>query len=445
MTKTFRKQIPIYAIGICFFISTGVEAQQSGMLTLEEAITLSIAHSKQLKIDSIQLQIAESKIQQGINTKLPQIGLSLSYIRISDNITPFKVDFPAGELTLNPQILNQSYNTLQIRQPVYLSGKVKNGIELLKQDKQAIYFDIEKTKLDATYNITALYYNLFVVKETKKIIEANIHLLANQQKDAQNFVTQGVLLANDVLKIDLAITNLQSSLTDINTNIHLIKYNMCLLTGLDTKTNVDIPDILPNNTKQNSLLDDYIAVALKNRPELKGLNIRQRQADLGLKLSKSDYLPTASFGGNVNYNQPEQRVFPNRAELTGTWNAGVFLAWNISSLYTNKVKVNESKLVINSVKQALDQTIEGIQIEVNTNYNNYLQAIEKIKIANKEVELASENFRVEQNRFSNNTTTPTEFLTANTQLVQSKINFTTAAANAELAYKKLLKSINTKN
>jgi outer membrane protein TolC len=94
---------------------------------------------------------------------------------------------------------------------------------------------------------------------------------------------------------------------------------------------------------------------------------------------------------------------------------------------------------------AADLVMEGIQMEVNADYNNYLQLTEKIKIATKEVELATENFRVEQNRFSNNTTTPTEFLTANTQLVQSKINYTTATANAGLAYKKLLKSTNSTN
>ena len=93
----------------------------------------------------------------------------------------------------------------------------------------------------------------------------------------------------------------------------------------------------------------------------------------------------------------------------------------------------------------LDEATEGIQLEVNTDYNNYLQASEKINIAAKEVEQATENFRVEQNRFSNNTTTPTEFLTANTLLLQSKINLTTATANSELAYKKVLKSTNSKN
>jgi outer membrane protein len=90
----------------------------------------------------------------------------------------------------------------------------------------------------------------------------------------------------------------------------------------------------------------------------------------------------------------------------------------------------------------VSQAKEGILMEVNADYNNYLQAKRKIQLANKAVEQATENFRVEQNKFRSNTTTATEFLNANTLLVQSQINLTTAVANAALAYEKLLKSIN---
>ena len=152
---------------------------------------------------------------------------------------------------------------------------------------------------------------------------------------------------------------------------------------------IDVPETLPVISKQNGQLDNYLSMAINNRPELKGLNIRQAQSALGLKISKSDYLPSLNFGGNANYNRPEQRLFPNKAEFTPTWNAGVYLNWNVSSLYTNKQKIKESKLNINSINQALEKEKENIQIEVNTDYSDYIKAKEKINIATKEVEQAT--------------------------------------------------------
>ena len=440
MKKNSNRNVLLFATGLCWAACTTSQGQR--ILNLYEAVSLGVAHSKTLQIDSINLQVAESKILQNKNAQLPQVSTNLSYIRISDNITPFRVAFPTGDVVLNPQILNQSYNALQVRQLVWGAGKVRYGNELAVLDKRAIYFDIQKNRADVAYQITTLWYNLFTIKQSKKIVEANLTLLNNQQKDAENLVKQGVLLGNDLLKLELATTNLKANLLDIENTQNLLKYNLCVLTGIDLKTIIDVPDTLPTAEQNRGDLAEYLSEALKNRAELKGLAIRKEQAAVGLKLSKSNFMPTLSAGGSVNVDMPNQRIFPNEAKLTGTWNIGLFLSWNLTDLYTNKEKVKESNLSFLKINTSLTQVKEGIQIEVNTDYNNYLQAKRKIDLANKAVEQATENFRVEQNKFRATTTTATEFLNANTLLVQSQINLTTATANAALSYAKLLKSVN---
>lgn len=442
MKENFIRKIPLLFLGIGLAFSNIIQAQTPRILTLEDAISLGVAHSKSLALDNYNLQLADSKILQNKNAKLPQIGVNLSYVRVSDNITPFKVNFPTGEVTLNPQILNQSYNSLQIRQLLWAGGKVKYGDELLALDKKAIYFDIQKNQLEIASTMTGLWYNLFTVKQSKKIIQANIELLNNQKKDAENFVKQGIILGNDLLKIELAITNLASNLSDISTTENLLKYNLSTLAGLDSKMEIDIPETLPNTEQENDNLDVYLEKAFKNRAELKGLSIRKEQVNIGQKIAQSNFLPTLSASGSVNYDMPNQRVFPNVASLTGTWNVGVSLNWNLTDLYSNKEKVKESNLSYLKMNTVIEQAREGILLEVNADYNNYLQAKQKIQLANKSVEQATENFRVEQNKFQSNTTTSTDFLNANTLLLQSKINLTTVVANAGLAYRKLLKSIN---
>ena len=131
MNRNFKVTVLLSLLCTSWLLPHILKAQTKKVLTLDEAVELSIAHSRQLKIDSTQLQIATSKIKQSINTQLPQVGINLNYTRISDNITPFKVRFPTGDLVLNPQILNQSYNSLQVRQPIFLGGKIKNGMVLI--------------------------------------------------------------------------------------------------------------------------------------------------------------------------------------------------------------------------------------------------------------------------------------------------------------------------
>jgi outer membrane protein len=442
MNKFFLHKIPLLLGGVFLILSFATQAQNSRILGLDDAVSLGIQHSKQLKTDSISMLLTDSKIAQNKNPFLPQVGVSLSYIRLSDNITPFRVAFPQGEVTLNPQILNQSYNALQVRQLIWAGDKVKLGGELLALDKKAIQAEMQKTKVDIAYSIANLWYTLFTVKQSEKLLKSNLGLLQNQRENAQNLVKQGVILANDVLKIDLAITTLQSNLSDIDNTQTLLKYNLCVLTGLDTQASIDIPETLPQATSPMDGLDQYLQNAFKNRAELRGLDVRKEQAAVGMKLTKTNTLPTLSAGGSVNVDLPNQRLFPNEAKFTPTWNIGVFFNWNLTDIYTNKEKMKESGLAISKLNSAFEQVKEGITLEVNTDYNNFLQAKQKIQLAQKAVEQATENFKIEEYKFKSQTTTATEFLNANTLLVQTQINLTTAVANAELAYRKLLKSTN---
>jgi outer membrane protein len=434
-------KVMFLTVVVLIFFGTA-SSQTKKILELDEAVSMAKSHSNLLKTDSLNLKIAESKLRQSKNSQLPQIMASANYTRISDNITPFTVSLPSGNVVLNPQILDQYNNSLQLKQLLWAGGKLSNINKINALENEAIGFESQKNKSDVSYSVTNLYYNLYAVNQSQKIIQANIELLKKQKKDAENFVKQGILLENETLKIDLAITNLESNLSDIQNNQILLKTNIGILTGLDQKTSFEIPETLPKTDSENLTYEQCLDKAIQNRPELKGLSIREKQANIVTKITKSNYLPTLSGIASLNYDQPNQRVFPNEAILTGTWFAGLSLNWNLSDLYTNKDKVKENKLSTAKLNTTINQAKEGIAMEVNADYINYLQAKQKIENATKAITQATENFRVEQNKFKANTTSATDFLNANTLLLQAKINLTTAISNAELAYKKLQKSIN---
>jgi outer membrane protein len=407
----------LFTILFIVFVSQ-IKAQQTMLLSLEEAIKLANTNSLQLKTDSLQIETLNNKVLENREANLPDIGLNVGYRRISDNITPFKVGFPTGEVTLNPQILNQSYNSLQVTQLIWSGGKLKLANEISKKEVEAAVFDLTKNKLNSCYNITTLWYNLYVLKTSKKVIEANIITLKESQKDVNNFVKQGLVLLNEVLKIDLAITNFESNLIEITSSINSINYNITLQTGLPTNTNFELPEITENKKVVDNNVENYITTALANRVELKSISKYEEIARLGLKLTKLNTMPTISAIASGNVNLPEQRQFPNKNTFTPTWYAGVNLNWSLSSFYKNPIKVKESKQAIEKTKILFKQVEQGIMLEVNNAYTEYLQATQKIIVSNKAIELATENFRVEQNKLKASTITATDFLDANTKQLE---------------------------
>lgn len=434
--KLIRRTLPLLLMLPVFSY-----AQQARPMTLQEALTLARKHSSQLHADSIQYQIAQSHVSQNNTNALPQIAINSTYRRMSNNITPFVINLsPDVSFTLNPQILNQSYNAAELTQLLYSGGKVTYTRRALKNEVAASKSDYDGNVLALDQQVTDIWFNLYNAKASEKIILANIEVLTKKRADLETFRVEGIALANDVLKIDLSITNLRSSLADMSSLAGSLNYNLCLTTGIDPATAIEIPDEYLQAVVSIAPLQVYIDEALSKRPEVRSSKFRREAAAYRIKSTRADYFPTINLIGSYNYDKPNQRVIPSEDKFTYSAYAGANLTWRISSFYTNHTRVRETKLSSLQIDYKLLQTQDNIRIEVNTNYLEFKKTLEKMTLVQTELEQATENFRVEQNKLDAQTTTPTDFLDANVKFLQAQLNLATAKANAELAYRKLIKS-----
>ena len=438
---TFVKIPALLAIGLS--ITQPLIAQTPRrQLVLSDAVSQAIAHSKAAQTNLAEQGAANAKVQQARNNFAPSITLNTSYIRISDNVTPFSVNLPgAGDVVLNPQILDQSYNNLQLRQVIWGGGKVRYGIRAAEAEAEATRQEATQYRLTAADNTTSIWYNLYLLNASERILQQNVRLLHDQRVDLENLEKQGLVLKNDALKVSLAIANLENSLIDVQSGRAIQNFNMATALGEPLNTEYVVDSTALNVTTDPESLSSYLAEAVQNRSELKALTLRREAALLGQKIVESNRLPTLGWGGSYDYNRPNIRVFPQQPEFKGTWNVGVFLSFDITAQYGNRAKEVESRYGIDKIGTRIDQLRDGIRMEVNAQYQSYRQSLDKIRVARQTIEQAAENFRVEQNRLNASTTTPTNFLDANTQLIQARLNEQTAQATAELARWKLHKSV----
>ncbi|GAB3641322.1 TolC family protein [Spirosoma arcticum] len=414
-------------------------------LTLDEAVQLARQNSKPLKTNAADQGAALARVQQARDRYMPSVTANLSYVRISDNIRPFTVSLPdVGPVQLNPQILNQSYNNLAVRQTIWAGGQVKLGIRVAEQEAQALKLEAGQYQLLAADNVTEIWQNLYLLETSERLIRQNIRLLTDRRREIANLERQGIILKNDGLKIDLAISNLEANLVDIEAGRSINTFNLATAIGYgDTPFAIDTTGFtFPQSVAP---LGDYLQEALANRTEVKALGMRREAAVIGQRIVVANRLPTLSLAGSYDYNRPNQRVFPNKPEFTGTWQVGALLSFNIAGLYTNRAKETESRYGIERLNTALDQAREGIQMEVNAAYQTYVKARQQVRLAQTAIGQATENFRIEQNRLQAGATTPTDFLEANTQQLQAQLNLRSANARTWLALWQLQKSTGLTN
>ncbi len=436
----------IYGIIILCFLMVNSQAQSTKILTLDDAVKIGIENSKQLKLSLSKASLADERYQDYESTVFPSIKASAGYTRLSP-IDPFSFLMPGAKepITLFPVFLNSYTSQLSIYEPFYNGLRAKYTFQSQKFLLLAAKFDVENDRNEVVFNIINAYFNIYKISKSLAILDRNIEEIKEHIKETEDYEKQGLAIHNDVLKVQLQLSNAEFTKLDLQTSYDVASYNYSILLGLDTKTKISIDTAQTFSVKQTKSLDDYLKDAMNNRNDIKAFDNRNKSFEANELVTKGAYLPTVGVGGDFYFSNPNSRVIPPNDVFKATWDAGIYISYDVSSLYTNKHKVAQSKIITEQNKDTYDILVDNIKSEVNQNFMAYREATQKIELSNKTILQAEENYRTIHSRYSNHIALLSDVLDANISLLQAKMNLELANADSEIAYYKLMKSTgNTK-
>ncbi len=435
----FRNHLTIFVL---FAASIAASSQTSKTLTLDEAIKIGIESSQQLKVTGARLDVSKAKTLQLWNGQLPNVSLNSAYTRVSDNITPYSFKYPGATeaVVLNPQVLNQFSNRLSVQQFVFTGFRAKNYLESAVFLQKAATLDVEKDRIEVKNNIIAAYLNLLKLQSSKAIFTENINVMKGRLNDVKNFVKSGTALENDQLKSEIAVSQIELSLKEVENAIEVANFNMDLMLGLPLDTHLDLDTTPVSEQKEVTGLSTYLN-SVDTRPDLTAADLRRQATLKNVEIAKGAMLPTVAIGGNFVYSDPNPRVFPPKDAFKATWDFGVQLSYNLTNLYTTKAQVAEAQANVTVSNAQKQQLVDAAKMEVNANFYAYQSATERIKLAQKTIIQTTENQRVMKNRYQTQVSTIGELLDADAMVLQAKLNAEIAKADAVAAYYKLQKAV----
>jgi outer membrane protein TolC len=440
LVQVFKKPL---TVALLLVLTTGAFAQQVKRLTIDEAIDLGMSYNKQLKISQAKVAVASTKYKQELGMLAPAISINSSVTHNSENI-PFIQELAFGSLTFPVTVPATAYNyylnNLNISQVVFAGLRGWNTLKTTKEQTRASQYDLAADRLNTKNNIIVAYYNHYKLIESKKVVDENVKVLQQRLKDVQNQQSVGMALKNDVLQVQLSISNLEQSAAEVQSGIDVSNYNLDVMLGLPDTTKIEIVESGLLTDKPDFDISNGLKNALLKRPEVKAADVRLGITNRALKIARGYYSPVISGGFNFNYNEPNQRVFFGDLAFQNSWDIGVKLSWNITNLFTTQFQTKEAKLNIQMAEAQHDQLTDNIKMEVNSNYSAYKLALDKIDLNKQSIDQAKENQRMTKDQYSNGIKNITDMLNADNQVIVSEINMLNARIDAEIAYSKLLKS-----
>jgi outer membrane protein len=278
----------------------------------------------------------------------------------------------------------------------------------------------------------ATYYDVLESQELARVGRERVRRAESQLAVARARVVSGAAVQTDSLQLLLELTRARVSLLARESALRVARLQLGRRIGADAPV-----DAAPLDTAAMPVLPltlvDAITEAAEQGPQYRFARANERAAGAIFRARLGDYVPHAALTANAL--AFDNRFFPKFYKRTSLTLTVSFPVWDNGGreLALSRARVNRD--VFRAIRQDMDRAVKH---DVAAAYDGYVTARATTDLATTGLVVASENYRVQQSRYSAGATDITELLrgqealnVAEEQLVQVRYATRLALAGLE--------------
>lgn len=407
-----------------------------GMMTLDQAIDAALAYSPTVSQSKDSLEQAKSSRWQAASGFLPALDTNYSYKKTQNPVT---VNTPYGSFTTAAD--NTYVWSTSLTQPIFTGFRLTSTYKLSDLGVDVARLNLELSILDLAVNVKDAYFAYLVSIKGKAVADQAVTQLTSHLKNAKDFHEVGILPINDVLKVEVELSNAQQDAVKAANNVAISRAQLNTLLGLNVDSALEVEDILSNYEPVDFQYKTVRDMARDDRPELKSVKLQIQQADWSVTKAQSDYYPQVGVVGSYDFTGENWDFGPSEYYDTTGWTISAQASLNIFSWGSTTAEVNKARCDVRIAEKALKNLRDQVDLQVKETYLYMLEAEKNIVTAKTAVTQAKENYRITNERYKEQLTTNTELLDAQTLLTQAQNNYYTAQGTYNIAKARLLRAM----
>jgi outer membrane protein len=451
MNEEIMKIKILLTLLILFVYTVPSTAQQKLNLTIEQAVEIGMKNSKAIRTSQFKVQVADARASEVNTYGLPSLKFNGTYTRLSD-VPPsaltlaknaFGPGFPPSDINtvLSPTVLNNYGLKATLQQPLFTGGKISGAADAAEYSADATREDFKKDKADAVYTIKAAYWTVYRALEFKKFMDENVNQIKSHATDAENMFKQGLLMSNDVLKVQVQLSDAQVRQINATNGVKLAMYALNNTLGLPLQTEIELASTVQVNEREWANVDELLKTALQQRPDILGMNARVKAGEAGVTSARGTWWPQIYLIGDYNYLRPNTRYFPTVDAFKDTWDVSLSVSLDLWNWNQAGYQTTQAQAQLAQAQEGLSMMKDGVLLEVTQNYLSVQEAKERKIVAEQGVKQAEENYRITDDKYKKGLMPNSELLDAEVALLQAKLNLTQSLVDYELSVARLVKSI----
>ena len=431
------KKIIIMAFSLVSVVAT------AQTYTLEQLKDSALRNNIAVRTARLDIDAAQQQRKEAFTNYFPNVsgtglwfnankGMARTEMNLSEHISPemgaaLAQSLPAEALAAlgSPisisMMKNGTIGSLMAVQPLFAGGQIINGNKLAKVGEDVSRLQLQLSENEVEKQTEQYYWQLVSMQQKMKTVEAVEALLKEIRKDVDVAVRAGVAMKNDQLQVQLRQNDIESQKVKLQNGINIVKMLMSQYCGLASDT---FTVSQSSNTVDAIPLQQDPASSLPSLPEYQLLNKQVEAAKLQRKMEVGKNLPSLGIGTGYTYHNLMENNH-NFGMVFATVSVPISDWWGGSHAIKRR-KIQEQKAIAQ-----LEDNSKLLKIRMQKSWNDVQESYQQLQIAQRSIEQAEENLRLNRNYYKAGTCRMSDLLEAQLLYQQSCDKHTDAYADLQ--------------
>lgn len=420
-----RMMKKILVLVLCCASCGSVAAQKA--YSLEQLLDSALHHNVAVRNARLGVEAAEQQRKEAFTKYFPNVsgtglwfnankGMAKTDVNAADYITPelgaaLAQMLPVEAMTAlaNPMSISMMKNgtigSVMAVQPVFAGGQIVNGNKLARVGEDVSRLQLQLVHNEVEKTTEQYYWQLVSMQEKTRTLDAVDSLLASIHKDVSVAVQAGVAMRNDLLQVQLRQNEVQSQRLKLQNGIAVVKLLVAQYCGLrDTCFAIaHAPLTIDSYDASASIQAPVFSVQALPEYQLLGKQVEAARLQKNLEVGKN--LPSVAVGAGYNYHN----LMENDHSF-GMLFATVSVP--ISDWWGGSHAIKRRKAELQRAEQQQVDNAELLKIRMQKAWNDAEEARQQLLLAERGIEQASENLRLNRNYYRAGTCRMSELLEA---------------------------------
>lgn len=396
------------------------------ILTLEESKSLALKNNKVLQNSALETDAAKQVKKNAFTNYFPKVSSNVLGMQAVNPLIEF--DVPGGNLPVfdgNPANLatatefayfpgfelslleRSAIGVLNVAQPIYAGGKISTGNKLADLNLAVKEHQQELTEKEILLKTEQQYWQLISLQEKQKTLEKYELLLNGIRKQVDDAFKSGMIIKNDVLKVQIKQSELEANKNKLHNGKKLATMQFCQTMGIPLDSTLVLQETIDISQSPAHFYTNSEA-ALNNRTEYKLLEKSVKAAQLQTKMKTGDYMPTLAVGlagYHINMLEEAAKNYTNGL-------AYVSVSIPISDWWGGSYAIKEHKIKQQVAENTFEDSKALLLLQMEKAWTDLNEAWKQIAIMKETTIQAEENLKVSQTGYDSGIVTLSDLLEA---------------------------------